>query len=116
MRDAEPLGMLGQIAEQRRLAYARLTAEHDGSALTGANVGQELVKRRALRLPPQESYGTVSPMQEAVPSAQPYACLLRRVPAARRYQGLTLVRRPCPTAKFAAAWVANPSSTVRRSW
>jgi hypothetical protein len=107
---------VGQISEERGLTRARLTAEHDGSALTGANVGQELVKRRALRLPPQESYGTVSPMQEAVPSAQPYTCLLRRVPAARRYQGLTLVRRPCPTAKFAAAWVGNPSSTVRRSW
>jgi hypothetical protein len=63
MRDAKPLGMLGQIAEQGRLSHARLTAEHDSSALTGANVGQELVKRTALRLPPQESNGTVSPME-----------------------------------------------------
>ena len=42
-RGAEPLGVLGQIAEQRGLADARLTAEYDGSALTAADLGQELV-------------------------------------------------------------------------
>jgi hypothetical protein len=62
-RDAESLGVLGQITEERGLARARLTAKHEGSALTGANVGQEPVERLALRLPPQKSYVTVSPVE-----------------------------------------------------
>jgi hypothetical protein len=62
-RYAESLRVLGQITEERGLARARLTAKHEGSALTGANVGQEPVKRLALRLPPQKSYVTVSPVE-----------------------------------------------------
>jgi hypothetical protein len=65
--------MLGQIIEERGLAHARLTAEHDDSALTGANVGQELVKRNALRLPPQESNGKYL-LDGGSATAQPYTC------------------------------------------
>ncbi len=64
-RDAATFGMLGQIIEERGLAHARLTAEHDDSALPGPSVGQELVERLALRLPPQESDRTVSPIEGA---------------------------------------------------
>jgi hypothetical protein len=85
IRDTESLGVRGQITEERGLARAWLTTEHDGSALTGANVGQELVEHLTLRLPPQESYGTVSPMQETPLWRNPILCLLRRVPAPRRY-------------------------------
>jgi hypothetical protein len=71
-RDAESLRVLGQISEERGLAHARLTAKHEGSALAGANVGQDSVKRIALRLPPQKSYVTLSPVEGAPSGATLY--------------------------------------------
>jgi hypothetical protein len=53
-----------EVAEQRGLPGAGLPTEHDGPTLTGANVGQELVKRLALRLPAKESNGAISQMED----------------------------------------------------
>jgi hypothetical protein len=49
--DAEPFRALREVGEQFGLAYARLSAEHEGVTLTGANLAQEPVKLLTLRLP-----------------------------------------------------------------
>ena len=55
--DAEPFRALREVGEQFGLAYARLSAEHEGVTLTGANLAQEPVKLLTLRLPSKESHG-----------------------------------------------------------
>ena len=48
------LGRPDQVVQQRRLAYARLPAEHERAALTRAHCLEQLVERGALRGAPSQ--------------------------------------------------------------
>ena len=43
-RDQAPRGPPGQVVQQHRLAYAGLTAHHQGASLTGPHAGDEPIK------------------------------------------------------------------------
>jgi hypothetical protein len=55
-RDTTPLRLLGDVAQQRRLADARLPAQHQDPALPGQDVGQQSVHCLALGAPAQHPH------------------------------------------------------------
>ena len=56
-RNAPAADAVGQVAQQRALAHARLPAQDDDPAPTGERIGQELVERLALGATSEEPRG-----------------------------------------------------------